>query len=202
MHIDKTMKVNLFLATLVVVASYATCKNLQKPPTAAPQPVDETASYSNSGYNWKASRVIEGDNEGAFIHQVSQAPARVVVPWDKITPPSTSRRAYMATGWWNVRMAYQPSDTTVHKHYADKSLKFREDQTFDILQDGKVQESGHWAYDDPNKVLYIACNNTYFNNTWKLQENGFRMVWLGNTDINVTGIQIRLDGSKSPPGGQ
>jgi len=202
MHLDKNMKVNLFLAALVVVASYATCKNLQKSVAPANQPVDETSNYSNSGYNWKASHVIEGDNPEPGIYQIAQTPARVLVPWDKITPPSTSRRAFMATGWWNIRMAYQPSDTTVHIHYEGKSLKFREDQTFDILQDGKVQESGHWSYDDPNKILYIACNNTYFNNSWKLQENGFRMVWIGNTDINVTGIQMRMDGSKTPPGGQ
>jgi hypothetical protein len=200
MHIDKTMRVNLFLTALVVLASYATCKNLQKSTPLAPQPVDETPNYSNSGYNWKASRVIEGENADGYK---PQAPARVLVPWDKISPPSTSRKSFMATGWWNIRMAYQPTDTTVHTHYVGKSLKFREDQTFDILQqDGKVQETGHWAYDDPNKILYIACKNTYFNNSWKLQENGFRMVWIGNTDINVTGIQIRMDGSKTAPDGQ
>jgi hypothetical protein len=86
-------------------------------------------------------------------------------------------------------------------HYLGKSLQFREDQTFDIIQNGKVLETGHWAYDDPNKVMYIACRDTYFNNTWKVQENGFRMVWLGNTDLNFTGIQVRFDGTKTPPAG-
>ncbi len=98
-------------------------------------------------------------------------------------------------------MAFQASDTTVHTHYMGKSLKFREDQTFDIIQDGKVLETGHWAFDDPNKVMYISCRDTYFNNTWKIHENGFRMVWLGNTDINFTGIQVRFDGTKTPPAG-
>ena len=197
------MKFNVFLGIVVAFISYLTCKNLQKTDSTTDQPVETAKDYTNSGYNWKASHVIDGDNpDTAFIFQVQQAPARVIVPWDKITPPSTSRKAFMATGWWNIRMAYQPSDTTVYTHYMGKSLKFREDQTFDIIQGGKVMETGHWGYDDPNKTLYIACNSTYFNNTWKLQENGFRMVWIGNTSLNVTGIQMRMDGSKTPPGGQ
>jgi hypothetical protein len=99
-------------------------------------------------------------------------------------------------------LAYQPSDTTVHINYNGKTLQFRENQTFDIIQNGKVLESGHWAYEEDKKLMYISCNNTYFNNSWKVQENGFRMVWLGNTDLNVTGIQMRMDGSKTNPLGQ
>lgn len=196
------MKLNIILAILVILISYLTCKNLQKTTETVPDTADSVKMYTNSGYNWKASHVIEGSNpDSAGTYQVFAPPARVNVPWDKVTPPSTSRRAFLATNWWELRMAYQASDTTVHKHYQGKFLKFREDQTFDILQGNKVVESGHWAYDDPNKIMYISCNNTYFNNTWKVQENGFRMVWIGNTDLNVTGIQMRMDGANKLPEG-
>jgi len=196
------MKYTVVLAIVAVMASYLTCKNFQKTETAA-KPADTVKEYTNAGYNWKASHVIEGSNpDSAFTYQVVRAPARVNVPWDKVTPPTTSRRAFLATGWWNIRMAYQPSDTTVHINYNGKTLQFRENQTFDIIQNGKVLESGHWAYEEDKKLMYISCNNTYFNNSWKVQENGFRMVWLGNTDLNVTGIQMRMDGSKTNPLGQ
>lgn len=195
------MKLNIVLAILVVLVSYLTCKNLQKTavtPAAAPE--QQVEDYSTGGFNWKASHVIQGSNpDSAGTYQVQQAPARVKVPWETITPPTTSRRSFMSTGWWIAKMAYQPSDTLVHHHYMPRYLKFHEDQTFDILQNGTVLETGHWAYDDPNKVLYISCKDTYYNNTWKIHENGFRMVWLGNTDLNVTGIQIRMDGSKTDP---
>lgn len=197
------MKFNLILVSLVVLVSYLTCKNMHKTEAPAAQPETASNDYGNSGYNWKASHVINGNNpDTAMTYQVAKAPARVNVPWDKIKPPSTSRRAFLATGWWNTKMAFQASDTTAHIHYMGKSLKFREDQTFDILKGEKVLETGHWAFDEDNKVMYISCNDTYFNNTWKIHENGFRMVWLGNTDLNFTGIQVRFDGSKTPPGGQ
>lgn len=197
------MKFNIILAILVVLLSYITCKTFQKKDSAAAPRVETVEDYSTKGYNWKASHVIEGSNaDSAAVYQVKKAPARVNVPWEQITPPTTSRRAFLSTNWWEVRMAYQPSDTSVHLQYQGKFLKFREDQTFDILQGNKLLESGHWAYDDENKIMFIACNNTYFNNSWKVQENGFRMVWLGNTDLNVTGIQMRLDGINKLPEGQ
>ena len=194
------MRFNIILAVLVVLVSYLTCKNFKKTTSLDPVSVDTIPAYTSAGYNWKASHVIDGSNpDTASTFQIQRAPARVQVPWDKIKAPSTSRRAFMSTNWWEIRMAYQPSDTTVHKHYQGKFLKFKEDQTFDILQGSKVQESGHWGFDEEKKIIYISCNNTYFNNTWKVQENGFRMVWLGNTDLNVTGIQMRMDGANKLP---
>jgi hypothetical protein len=195
------MKFNLILGALLVMVSYLTCKNFQKTPAVASSQTPATEEYSTKGYNWRASHVIEGSNpDSAGTYQIKKAPAHVNVPWDKIEAPSTSRKAFMSTGWWISKYAYQPSDTLVHLNYQTKTLKFREDQTFDIFEKDKLQETGHWAFEDSKKLLYLSCKNTYFNNTWKVQENGFRMVLLGNTDLNVTGIQIRLDGSKTPPG--
>ncbi|MBL7829133.1 MAG: hypothetical protein JNJ57_21030 [Saprospiraceae bacterium] len=197
------MKINIILAVLVVVASYFTCKNFKKtdvPPAATSETPAPPNQYSNSGYNWKASHVIEGNNpDTAFSYQTKQAPAYVDVPWKRVPAPSTSRRAYMSTDWWVPKFAFQGSDTTVHVNYITKTLKFNEDQSFEIHEKGKQVEKGNWAFDEDQKILYLACKNTYFNNTWRVRENGFRMVLLGNTDINVTGIQVRLDGSKTPP---
>jgi hypothetical protein len=195
------MRLTLFLTILVVLLSYLTCKNIQKTqidPSTQSTPVEEEPV---NNLPWKASHVVEGNNpDTAFTYQAKRAPRRVEVPWKSVPAPSTSRRAYLATGWWNPIMAFQGSDTTVHKQFLGKSLKFREDQTFDILEGKKVVDQGNWAYDDVKKEIYISCKNPYFNNTWKVQENGYRMVWIGNTELNLTGIQVRFDDYKTPPG--
>lgn len=197
------MRLNLVLGVVLVMVSYLTCKNFQKTPVNTQAQPAEPEQYSTKGYNWRASHVIDGNNpDSAGTYQIKKAPARVNVPWDKVGAPSTSRKAFMSTGWWVSRYAYQPSDTTVHLNYMTKTLKFKEDQTFDIFEKDKLQETGNWAFDDDKKLLYLSCKNTYFNNSWKVQENGFRMVLLGNTDLNVTGIQVRLDGSRTPPGAE
>ena len=201
----KISKFNTVLLVLAVFLTYMTCKNFKESKTTDVQPPapGNVETYSSKGYNLRASHVIDGSNpDTAGIFQIRKAPARVDVPWRQVAPPSTSRRAFLSTGWWKPVFAYQGSDTTVHLNYINKTLQFREDQTFDIIIKGKVAEIGHWAMEEDKKILYLSCNDTYFNNTWRVQENGFRMVFIGNTDLNVTGIQVRLDGSKTPPSAQ
>lgn len=197
------MRLNLFLAVLVLVMGYITCKNLKNTPTAstAPAPAAAPVAAPEEGhYPFGVSHVIKGEraDTAAGTFQVKQAPAHVDVPWDKITRPSTSRRAFMATGWWSPKMAYQPSDTTIHVNYIGKWFKFKEDQTFDMYIKNQVVETGHWGYDDEKKLMYISCKDPYFNNVWTVLERGFRMVWKGNNDINSTGIQVRMDNEPNP----
>jgi len=199
------MKLNVLLTLLVLVAGYATCKNLKK--TATDPQTDGAAAPETAtkeiNYPFPVAHVIEGERPDTVqgTYQIIRAPRYVDVPWDKITKPSTSRRAFMATGWWHPIMAFQASDTTIHVNYIGKWLKFKEDQRFDLYINGKVIESGHWGYDDVKKMMYISCKDTYFNNTWDVLERGFRMVWKGNTDLNATGIQVRMDNEPSPPWG-
>jgi hypothetical protein len=194
------MKWNILLAIAVILMAYITCKNIQK--TATPASTEEQLPVAeDSGLPWKASKTIKGDNpDAAYTFQAKQIPRHVDVPWDTVKKPTTSRRAFMATGWWTPKMAYQPSDTTVHVHFIGKWFRFAEDQTFKIYTaSGEEQGNGHWAWDDDKKIMYMACTDPWFNNTWATQERGFRMVWKGNTDINVTGIQVRMDNEPTPP---
>lgn len=193
------MKINIILSILVAIVGWATCKNLQKTqPTGATSEAAPTGTATPMG--WNASRVIEGSNpDSAFTYQVAAPPARVNVPVDALPPASASHKAYLSSGYWHLNMAYQPSDTTVHKHFQSKWLKFREDQTFDILIKGKVVESGRWNWDRDKNEIYVACNDPYLNNTWHVTDRGFVMIWKGNTAINVTGIQVRVVGSGTLP---
>ncbi len=196
------MKLNIVLALLVAILGWATCKNLQKTQpraTSVVTPTDEPSGPSG----WKASRVIDGSNpDSAGTYQIMAPPRHVDVPIDALPPATASHRAYLSSGYWHLNMAYQPSDTTVHVHYQQKWLKFREDQTFDILIHGKVVESGRWNWDEAKNEIYLSCADPYINNTWAATEKGFVMIWKGNTALNVTGIQIRVIGSGTLPADQ
>ncbi|HAD12934.1 MAG TPA: hypothetical protein DCF33_10925 [Saprospirales bacterium] len=194
------MKINIFLGILVITLAILTCKNIQKTKdseAAAPAvPAQEQGQYG-----FKASHVIEGERADTIqgTLQIKRAPKMVQVPVDVLPPPTASKRAYLSTGWWHLNMAYQPSDTTVHQNYQSKWLQFREDQTFDILIKGKVVDTGRWNFDSAHNEILLSCKDPYINNSWSVQEKGFVMIWKGNTSINVTGIQVRVVGSRREP---
>lgn len=198
------MKVNILLGILVVALGYLTCKNLQKTPE---QPQPTTTQYPappgqtpESSVRWKASHVVEGDNpDAAYTQQMPVAPRMVNVPVDALPPATASRKAYLSTGWWHLNMAFQPSDSLVHLQYQHKWLRFREDQSFDILIKNKVADTGRWGWDEDKSELYLSCKDPYLNNTWNTTTQGFVMIWKGNTAINVTGIQVRAVGSRTAP---
>lgn len=196
------MKLNLLLAVLVTVMGWVTCKNLQK--TQEPlSPQSETTKSPEGPSGWNASRVIDKYHpDSAGTYQSKEPPRLVQVPVDALPPATASHRAYLSGGYWHMNMAYQPSDTTIHEQYQKKWLKFREDQTFDILIHGKPVDSGRWNWDEDKNEIYLSCNDPYINNTWKVIEKGFVMIWKGNTSINVTGIQVRVVGSGTLPSGE
>jgi hypothetical protein len=186
------MKLNLFLAIVVIALGYITCKNLQKTPSTT-NPTGDPNTYQNSGYNWKTSHVAGSNADTAAPLQIKAPPRMVQVPIASLPVATASRKAYLTDGLWHCNMAYQPSDTTIHVNYQHKWLRFREDQTFDILLDQKkVLDTGRWAWDEQNNHAYLSCNDPYINNSWAVQDKGFTMIWKGNTELNVTGIQIRM----------
>ena len=196
---NSDMKINILLALMVAILSWVTCKNFQKSQGT------ENASANTGGptagpSGWKASRVIDGSNpDSAGTFQVKEPPLWVNIPVDALPPASASRKAYLSTGYWHLNMAFQPSDTTVHVNYQSKWLRFREDQTFDILIKGKVVESGRWNWEEVKNEIFLACKDPYVNNSWQVIDKGFVMIWKGNTALNVTGIQVRVVGARSLP---
>ena len=187
-----------FIAFSFGMLGAVSCQNLKK--KSAEDTTAETTTSSPSMPYWKASHIIEGSNpDSAGTYMIAKAPAHVDVPIDALPPATASHRAYLATGWWHMNMAYQPSDTLVHLNYQNKWLRFREDQTFDILIKNKVVDTGRWNWDEKKNDIYLSCKDPYINNTWNVIDKGFVMIWKGNTDLNVTGIQIRVADSRTPP---
>lgn len=172
------MKLNLLLSALIVLFGVLMCKNLQK----SQEPAEVLAEAAP-----------------APVAPPAKTPRPVTVPVDRIPPASASRKAYLSTGWWHMNEALQANDPNVYDHFRDKWLRFYEDQTFDLLMNKKVIDKGRWNWDEANSEIYLSCNDPWFNNTWKIKEKGFVMIWIGNTDINTTGIQARVVNSKTEP---
>lgn len=197
------MKINVLLALVAIALGYATCKTVKKQETAAEEPKlivpDQHAGDQDAALNYKVAHVLGFNADTAPPVQIHRAPARVNVPIASVSPPSTSRKAYLATGWWHCSDAMCGTDSLVHVNYKGKWMKFRENQTFDLIIKGKIVDTGNWAFDEAKNQIYISCKDTYLNNSWQLQDKGFVMIWKGNTDINVTGIQIRVVCSKKEP---
>jgi hypothetical protein len=196
-----SMRLNLVLAVIAIVLAYITCKNLQKSrsetPAAvvAPAPVEEAPTPG--GLN--VARVIQGDGSGDLTALRRQPPKLVEVKMDHLPRATTSRRVYMSEHWWHTDRAEQPTDSMLYLKYQTKWLKFREDQTFDVIEHGKVTTTGQWNFDEENKELYMSCKDPYINNSWKVKEKGIVMIWYGNTSINATGYQVRALHTKTPP---
>ena len=168
------MRLNIILSVLIILFGILTCKNLQKSAETPPAPAAQ-------------AKVPDG------------TPSAVTVPIERLPPASASRKAYLSTGWWNVNEALQASNDHVFDNYRDKWLHFYEDQTFEILYQKKVVEKGRWNWDEAQNEIYLSCKDPWFNNTWKVKDKGFVMIWIGNSDINKTGIQARVANSRTEP---
>ncbi len=184
------MKLHLFLPVMALLIGSMGCHSPEKAATAAVPP-----QLPNAG------TTVSNIPVGSPSKHTATPPRMVHVSFDRLPPASASRRAYLATGWWHFDMAFQASDSLAHLQYQPKWLKFRENQTFDILINNQVVDTGEWNWDESTNIIYVSCRDPYVNNTWKVNDKGFLMIWIGNTDLNVTGIQIRVIGTKTPPPG-
>lgn len=197
----KNMKLNLLLAAISIGLGWTTCKKLQKPDDGAAlqQPKSEVLPNTGENYPFKVAHVLGSNDDTSATVMVRRAPDLVQIPLSRLPPASTSRKAYLGTGWWHLNMAFQPTDTTIHEHYKKKWLHFNEDQTFELLINNQVVDKGRWNWDENKNEIYLECKDPYVNNTWQVKDKGFVMIWIGNTDVNYTGIQVRAVNSKTPP---
>jgi hypothetical protein len=193
----------ILLICLACTLGYITCKNFSATKTPPPPPLSTVPAQQpsdGSGPMWNAARVSGQNDDTSGTRIAHIAPRPVVVPMDGLPRPSASRRAYLTSGYWNFQMAYVGNDTMVHIEYLPKWLKFNDNLSFEIIIDKQVAAKGFWNYDEVKNEIYLSCPaDPWINNTWKVQEKGFVMVWLGNTNINVTGIQTRITNHKTLP---
>ncbi len=199
-----TFTKKLGLAGLLLPFLFA-CKNPKEATATALPPTPETpqapAKQELDPRGYRASHIVEGSRADTAqgTTQIVKTPELIHVPYYEIKPPSASRMAYMNTGWWTAKMAYQPTDTTIHVNFLGKYLQFEQTQLFHIFQNGQQVDTGMWSFDEEKQILYLACHDPYYNNSWKIMEKGFTMILIGQTNENFSGIQIRWDNYKQKP---
>ncbi|MCS6929459.1 MAG: hypothetical protein NZM43_08200 [Saprospiraceae bacterium] len=180
------MKTNVLLGALVVGLASLTCKNLQHHTSL---PADRERASPNLQAFAPAPQQPNPSSEITSLEA-----------WIDALPPATaSHRAYLASAYWHLSMAVSPRGEDVQPRYERKWLAFRQDQTFDILLDGKVVDTGRWNWDATKNYLYLSCKDPYLNNSWAVKDLSFLMIWIGNTDLNRSGIQIKVQGHKQLP---
>lgn len=124
--------------------------------------------------------------------------AASVAPIDLSHVPkaSASKTAYLNTGKWHCFGATQPGVADFQEGFRPTDLLFNTDGTVLIQQNETTLGNGRWAFDDAQNLIYISSSLPELNSSWKVLDKGFRMVWLGNTEINKSGAQIRWDSFK------
>jgi hypothetical protein len=132
----------------------------------------------------------------ATQNQPVTATAQAVTPISLAHVPkaSASKTAYLGTGLWHCVSASRPGEDKYTLLATD--LRFATDGTVAIMQGDTQLGTGTWAFDDAQNMIYISSSIAQLNSSWKVLDKGFRMIWLGNTDINTTGVQIRWDSYK------
>ncbi len=129
---------------------------------------------------------------------VGEPTTSLKVPTAQKKPLSASKMAFLTEQNWLVTLASDPK--LFEKAYVNRWLIFQKDQTFQIFNDAKATHSGRWAFDEANETLFMNTDNPYFNNSWKCQVFKKNMLLLGNTELNATGIQVRLYMTDKKPG--
>ena len=142
---------------------------------------------------------IEKTEQNAVENETSTAQnPNAVQPIDlsKLPAVSASKKAYMATNHWACAGAEHPTDDSVANEYRFSEITFSEDMTFQANDQGEPRVQGTWGYDEEKMLVYLSSTDLFFNTSFKVKEAGFRMVWIGNTDINKTGVMMRWDNHK------
>ena len=127
--------------------------------------------------------------------EAATAQAEQVVPISLANIPkaSASKAAYLSTARWHCIAAMRPGDDKFRDAFLLTDLRFSEDGSVRIFNEEAQIASGRWAFDDVNSLIYISSNQPQLNSSWKVIEKGFRMIWMGNTELNKTGVQMRWD---------
>jgi hypothetical protein len=171
---SKAMTIKVLLLTVATATTFATCKNAQEKTTAT-APTGTTAAAAAPA---------------AAAPQPAKAGGLTPISLEKYPKPSASRAAFMSTGIWKLGGAVSPSDDGIMSTFQVTDIKFGADGTFKAMKGADTVGSGTWTFNDENSMLYLSSPVARLNTSYMTKENGFRMVWMGNTDLNGTGDQI------------
>ena len=93
-------------------------------------------------------------------------------------------------GIWKYSFStYEP------EYYKNRWIEFKVDGTFENGVGGKKTNQGKWVLDVPNKLLNLDFENNEVerDEQWLTQMNNPVLLLLGNSPLNNTGGQIKMD---------
>lgn len=125
--------------------------------------------------------------------EIVKADAVLPISLDGLPQPSASMKAYLGTGLWHKVGSIQPGNDAFDQNFPVTDLRFAENGTLQMYKNEQLVGSARWTTDEANTLIYVSSNNPALNSSWRYRDSGFRMVWLGNTELNGTGAQIRWD---------
>lgn len=131
---------------------------------------------------------------------VNKPTASLGVPTVQKKALSASKMAFLTEQNWLVTLASGSTPGVFENHYKNRWLVFKNDQTFQVFNGAQPTNKGRWAYDEAKDIIFLNTDYAHFNNSWKCQVFKKNMLLLGNTDLNATGIQIRLFMTDKKPG--
>jgi len=133
-------------------------------------------------------------NENSETAENSQEPEN--------TDTSSEPKHYKASpdaplvGLWVIEFALGSANVDkeeLSKQYEGRWLNLGPDNTFESGIWQEKNNAGTWSYDAEQRIIllnYKQAESIGFE--WKIQGQGDRMVWLGNTPQNTKGTQLSL----------
>jgi hypothetical protein len=141
----------------------------------------------------KPAGQVRTDNKQTNVSQSQQAESVQPIDLSQVPKASASKTAYLNTGIWHCLAATKPGADDYQKNFRVTDLQFNTDGTVQISQNNQILASGRWAFEDSQNIIYVSSTLAELNSSWKVLDKGFRMVWLGNTNLNNSGVQMRWD---------
>ena len=106
-------------------------------------------------------------------------------------------------GLWVVEFALGSANVDkeeLSKQYEGRWLNLAPDNTFESGIWQEKNNTGNWSYDAENKIILLNYSKAEsIGHEWRIQGQGERMVWLGNTPNNAKGTQLSLSRIKELP---
>lgn len=99
-------------------------------------------------------------------------------------------------GLWVIQFALGSGSKTkaeLAAEYEGRWFNLKRDNTFTSGKWQETNNAGKWNYDASTKFILLEFQQPDdFTPQWRIQGQGDRMVWLGNTPLNEKGTQLKL----------
>ena len=106
-------------------------------------------------------------------------------------------------GFWVIEFAIgNPSGNKeeVSNEFVGRWCDLKADNTFESGKWEEQNNTGTWSFDPNTNYIFLKYDKAEtIAHEWRIQGQGDRMVWIGNTPSNVKGTQLKLNRETARP---